>query len=121
MTRNKWRRYLSIKNIKHAIENKSGSEVIEMVWTTMMLVCFIMIGLMLLTYVMQLTIVNTATKKVVREIEVTGQATQSTMNARFNEMLGTSDQLTDRSVSISNVSYVDGTNKIQLKRTFMVT
>ena len=43
------------------------------------------------------------------------------MNARFNEMLGSSDQLTDRSVSISNVSYVDGTNKIQLKRTFMVT
>lgn len=109
------------KKLRKFHQDTDGSEVIEMVWATMMLVCFIMIGLMLLTYVMQLTIVNTATKKVVREIEVTGQATQSTMNARFNEMLGSSDQLIDRSVSISNVSYVDGTNKIQLKRTFMVT
>ena len=109
------------KKLRAVHEDTDGSEVVEMVWTTMTLVCFIMIGLMLLTYVMQLTVVNTATKKVVREIEVTGQATQSTMNARFNEMLGTSAQLTDRSVSISNVSYVDGTSQIQLKRTFMVT
>ena len=102
-------------------KDTDGSEVMEMVSTTIMLVCFIMIGLMFLTYVMQLTVVNTATKKVVREIEVTGQATQSAMNDRFNEMLGTSAQLTDRSVSISNVSYMDGISKIQLKRTFMVT
>lgn len=109
------------KKLRKFHQNTDGSEVIEMVWTTMMLVCFIMIGLMLLTYVMQLTVVNTATKKVVREIEVTGQATQSTMNARFNEMLGSSDQLKDRSVSISNVSFMSGTNHIQLKHTFMVT
>lgn len=112
----KWRKKLCAFR-----EDTDGSEVVEMVWTTMTLVCFIMIGLMLLSYVMQLTVVNTATKKVVREIEVTGMATQATMNARFNEMLGTSAQLTDRSVSISNVSYVDGTSQIQLKRTFMVT
>lgn len=98
-----------------------GSEVVEMVWTTMQLVCFVMIALMLLTYVMQLTIVNTATKKVVREIEVTGKATQSAMNSRFNEMLGSSDQLTDKSVSISNVTFMNGTRQIQLKRTFTVT
>ena len=101
----KWKKKLSTFH-----QDTDGSEVIEMVWTTMMLVCFIMIGLMLLTYVMQLTVVNTATKKVVREIEVTGQATQATMNARFNEMLGSSAQLKDRSVSISNVSFMSGTN-----------
>ena len=57
----KWR-YLAMlykwkKELRKFHQDTDGSEVIEMVWTTMMLVCFIMIGLMLLTYVMQLTIV----------------------------------------------------------------
>ena len=52
------------KKLRAFHEDTDGSEVVEMVWTTMTLVCFIMIGLMLLSYVMQLTVVNTATKTV---------------------------------------------------------
>ena len=49
----KWR-YLAMlykwkKKLRKFHQDTDGSEVIEMVWTTMMLVCFIMIGLMLLT------------------------------------------------------------------------
>ena len=109
------------KKLRTFHKNTDGSEAIEMLSTTAMLVCFILIGLMFLTYVMELTMVNTATKKVVREIEVTGVANQSTMSSRFDEMLGSSTQLKDRSVSISNVTFEGGTNRIQLKRTFMVT
>lgn len=109
------------KKLRAFHKDTDGSEAIEMLSTTAMLVCFILIGLMFLSYVMQLTMVNTATKKVVREIEVTGIANQTTMSSQFNEMLGSSTQLKDRSVSISNVTFESGTERIQLKRTFMVT
>ena len=81
-----------------------------------------MIALMFLTYVMELNLVNTATKKVVRQIEVTGIAQSSRMSSTFNNMLGTNTQLTNRDVKISNVSYhASGAGHIQLKDTFRVT
>lgn len=100
----------------------NGSEAIEMVTTTAMLVLFIMIAIMFLSYIMQLNLVNTATKKVVRQIEVTGIANQSTMESSFDRFLGSSNQMVNRQVSISNVSYKDaGRRTIQLKSTFRVT
>ena len=115
-----------LERIKRKVKNfhadTNGSEAIEMVSTTAMLICFIMIALMFLTYVMELNLVNTATKKVVRQIEVTGIAQNSRMTSTFNSMLGANAQLTNRNVSISNVTYhSSGAGHIQLKDTFRVT
>lgn len=99
---------------------KGGSEATEMVATTAMLVVFIMVGIMFLSYVMEVSLVNTATKKVVRGIEITGIANQSIMDTNFDHFLGNNPQLLNKKVRISNVTYVSG-NKIQLKQTFRVT
>lgn len=97
-------------------DDTEGSEAIEMVTTVAMLVVFIMIGIMFLTYVVNLNLVNTATKQVVRSIEVTGVANQMQMRDRFNEFLGSNPQLTDRRVELKNAS----PGNIQLKQTFQV-
>lgn len=101
-------------------DDKGGSEATEMVATTAMLVVFIMVGIMFLSYIVELNLVNTATKKVVRGIEITGIANQSTMESNFEHFVGNNPQLLDRKVRISNVTYISG-NKIQLKQTFRVT
>lgn len=101
-------------------ENQDGSEAIEMVWSTATLASFILIGLMFLTYVVELNLVNTATKRVVRNIEVTGAVSTHEMNRIFNDFLGPTTSLTDRKIEISNVEYCQG-NKIQLKDTFRCT
>lgn len=101
-------------------DDKRGSEATEMVATTAMLVVFIMVGIMFLSYVMELSLINTATKKVVRGIEITGIANQSVMEDNFDHFVGNNPQLLDKEVRISNVTYVSG-NKIQLKQTFRVT
>lgn len=111
-----WKRLRAFHN------DTGGSEAVEMVSTTAMLMCFILIAMSMLSYVMELNLVNTATKRVVRQIEVTGVANASTMSSTFNQMLGSSTQLANREVKISDVTYhSSGTGHIQLKDTFKVT
>lgn len=110
------------KTLRAVWTDTNGSEAVEMVTTTAMLVVFIMVAIMFLSYIVQLNMVNTATKRVVRQIEVTGIANQSTMESSFDRFLGNSAQITNRRVNISNVTYDDsGRQTIQLKSTFRVT
>lgn len=108
------------EKIKAFWKDKDGSEATEMVATTAMLVCFILIAVMILSYLMAYNNVNFATKRVARNVEVTGIADTSNMLAQFNSMLGDNETLIDRRLSLTNVTYTAG-NRIQLKDTFRVT
>lgn len=120
MTRNKWRRYSSIKNIKHAIENKSGSEVIEMVYSTMALMMLILSTMLIIGYAIQVNQVSYAGKRVARYIEVAGQADQTDMDTLLNELLPNKNYLgATVSVTADNWENV-ASRKIQLRENFTV-
>ena len=60
----------SIKSKIHSFsKDTNGSEAVEMVWSTAMLVFFVMVALAFLVYVLELTMVNSATKSAVRMAE----------------------------------------------------
>lgn len=106
------------KKIVQFYNDKDGSEAVEMVTTTAMLVFFIIIAISIFSYVIQLNNVNYATKQVARQVEVSGTYNQSRAQSLFDSCTSTS--LENKKVSISNVSFVHG-NKIQLKDTFRIT
>ena len=92
----------SIKRKIHSFsKDTNGSEAVEMVWSTAMLVFFVMVALAFLVYVLELTMVNSATK------------------AQFNSFKGDSTQLIDRKLEVKDVEYFSD-NKVQLKDTFTV-
>lgn len=113
-----------MKGIKAMWSNKQGSEAMEMVSTAAMLLALILSALMILSFMVEVNIVHTATKRVVRNIETTGIASSSAMQTEFDRILGSSALLQNRDVSISNTTFVAGDasyGHIQLKRTFKVT
>lgn len=120
MTRTKWRRYPSIKNIKHAIENKSGSEVIEMVYSTAALMMLILSTMLIIGYAIQVNQVSYAGKRVARYIEVAGQADQTDMDTLLKELLPNKNHLgATVSVTADNWENV-ASRKIQLRENFTV-
>lgn len=101
---------------------KDGSDSIEMIAATAMLCAFIIIGLMILTYVAELNAVNFAAKRCARQIEITGVVDEQLMREQFDAYLRDSETLTNRMISVSDVSYIPGLseNRVQLKDTFRV-
>lgn len=113
-----------MNRIKAIWKNEQGSEATEMVATMAMLLALILSALMILSYVVEYNAVHTATKRLTRGVETTGIVSAPTMRADFNRMLGSSSLLQNRSVEITNATYVYGNanyGHIQLKRTFKVT
>lgn len=107
------------KKIHSFAKDTSGSEAVEMVWSTAMLVFFVMVALTFLIYVLELTMVNSATKSAARMAESSGMIDMPAMEAQFNSFLGNSSQLVDRNLEVRNVNYFSD-NKVQLKDTFTV-
>lgn len=106
--------------IKAFICDTSGSDTIEMIYSTAAMVAFILVGLVFFTYLVELNQCNTATKRVVREIEVTGEANASRMDSTFDYYMGGGRSISNKKVKISGVSYISG-RRIQLMDVFTVT
>lgn len=120
MTRNKWRRYPSIRNIKHAIENKSGSEALEMVYSTFALMMLILSTMLIIGYAIQVNQVSYVGKRVARYIEVSGQADQTDIDTLLKELLPNKTKLRATvSVTADNWKNV-ASRKIQLRENFTV-
>jgi hypothetical protein len=106
-----------VHSVKKLWKNTDGSEAIEMVSTVAMACALILVGIMILSYLIACNNVSYATKRVVRQIEVTGIASQTEMNTIFNGYLGTSDQIVNRNV-VATQGISSG--KVNLKGTFKV-
>ena len=120
MTHKKWFRSPSVKNIKHAIENKSGSEALEMVYSTFALMLLILSTMMILGYAIQVNQVSYAGKRVARYIEVAGQADQTDIDTLLKELLPNKTKLRATvSVTADNWENV-ASRKIQLRENFTV-
>ena len=115
MTRNKWRRYPSIRNIKHAIENKSGSEALEMVYSTFALMMLILSTMLIIGYAIQVNQVSYVGKRVARYIEVSGQADQTDIDTLLKELLPNKTKLR-ATVSVT----ADNWKNVALRENFTV-
>ena len=102
-------------------KEREGSDTVEMINSIAILLLMILVLLMTLVYVLEWNMVAVATRRVVREIEVSGIASNSQMDATFRSNLG-SMYLENLEVSISDVTYhASGSGHIQLMDTFKVT
>ena len=104
-------------------KTNSGSEAVEMVYTTAMMLFLIMVGLTLLIYLVEFCIVNYATKAVVRNIETTGTVNYPFMESTFRRATGSSRYLVNKRIEIVSATYVDDPRydfHIELGNTFKV-
>lgn len=108
------------KKITDFSKDTEGSESIEVLYSIIALCALFMVSFMILSYALEVNNVNFANRHVVRTIEVTGQATN--IESTFQNALGNSELITNRQISISDVTYKNPLTKtIQLKNTFRVT
>lgn len=105
------------KTAKKLAKATGGSDTTEMLMTTAMTIVFILVAMMFMTYIIEVTIVNTATKKVVRSIETTGIVDRTVLTQKFNSYLGNSPQIQDKKLDFSEV----GGSNVNLKGLFKVT
>lgn len=113
-------RIATLAKVKALVSDKKGSEAIEMVTTSAMMIALIIVGLMILSYAIEWNNVSFAAKRVCRNIEVTGQV--SDIQSKFNTLIGSTSTVTDRSIEVNNVEYFDAASKkIQLKKTFRLS
>lgn len=113
-------RIAKMAKAKALVSDKKGSEAIEMVATTAMMIALIMVGLMILSYAVEWNTISFAAKRVCRDIEVSGQVTD--IQSKFDSLIGNSDLITDRNIEVNNVEYFDaGAKTIQLKKTFRLS
>lgn len=110
----------TLKNIKHAIKDRSGSEAIEMVYSTFFLMMLILTSMLIIGYALQVNQVSYAAKRVARYVEVSGQAHQTDIDALLRELLPNAQKIGAK-VSIENVDWFNGTQRtIQLRDGFTV-
>lgn len=110
----------NVKNRLHTFwKDKSGSETIEMIGSTAVMMFLILVAVVLLSYIFEYNLVNTATKKVTRGIETTGIWNAADAREFFTAHLGSGDQLAGHEVTIDAPRM--RSSRIQLKDTFKVT
>lgn len=114
----KGKHFPTLQNIRHAIQDRSGSEAIEMVYSTFALMILILATMMIIGYALQVNQVSYAAKRVARYIEVSGQANPTDLRVLLYELLPNADKI-GAEVSVENADYVSGT-KIQLRNGFTV-
>lgn len=115
------RRLPTKENIKHAWKNKSGSEAIEMVYSTAALCAIIISALLILMYALQANAVSYAGKRVARYIEVAGGADQNDLNTLLGELLPNEDDINASVRVVALDGWVPGSRtKIQLRDRFQV-
>ena len=93
-----------ITKIKAFINDQDGSESIEMVYSTAVLISFILVALMVMTYIFALNNVRLATRRICRDIEVTGiVASQIELDNTFRSALSSS-QYSGHDIDVTNLS-----------------
>lgn len=105
----------AISKLRNLHAQKDGSDTIEMVGAVAILCVFILIGLMLLSYIMGANVVSMAARQVARNIETSGYADVAKANADFANFLRSNTYLSNLQVTLST------TGKVQLTDTFRVT
>ena len=112
------------------IKDRDGSEAVEMVYTTASLLAFILVALMVFSYVFAQYQVTMATRRICRNIEVTGQVPRdSEMLETFKGFLsGECFSRNSHEICISNVNVpredadrYRSRRQIQLTGTFTIT
>ena len=93
---------------------KSGSDTVEMIGVVFMLCAFILIGLMLLSYVMEVNIVNMAARQGARNIETSGIADVGRANSEFRTFLGGNPHLSNFNVTLNTSGQIQLTNTFTL-------
>lgn len=117
----KWRiRPPTLKKIRRAIQNRDGSEAVEMVYSTAMLCGLLLSALLILTYAIQTNRVSYACKRIARYIEVSGQANQSDMDILLRELLPNADAI-NAQVRVNSEWLDPARRRIQLRDNFTVT
>lgn len=102
---------------------RRGSEAVEMIATTAMLLTLILVLLTIMAYLIEYNQVNFATKQCARSIEITGTVpSQSELDMMFRNLLGDTEFLPReaRNIEIEYIG-INGGNKVQLKDTFTLT
>lgn len=110
----------TIANIRHAIQSRSGSEAVEMVYSTAMLCGLLLSALLILTYAIQTNRVSYASKRIARYVEVSGQANQADLDLLLHELLPNADDIGAR-VQVTGTWLSPAKRTIQLRAPFTVT
>lgn len=97
--------------------NTDGSDSIEMIGAVAMLCVFILIGITLLSYVIETNLVNMAVRQVARNIETSGIADSSKANAQFAKYVGNKKNI---EIPANGGVKLSTSGKIQLTDTFRV-
>ena len=102
--------------------NKSGSEVVEMVYACGALCMLILSVLLIIGYALQVNAVSYAGKRVVRYVEVTGQAKQADLQDMLESLLGNAADI-EAKVEVTHVDAWanEREKKIQLRDKFTIT
>lgn len=112
---------LNIKNgVARFIRDKDGSDSVEMIATTSVLITFILVAFMFFTYVFEVELCASATRRVVRDVEVAGVINASAINENFKKYLDGDNVLYNKKATVTRADLISGTNHIQLKHTFEI-
>lgn len=108
------------EGVKNFICNKSGSEALEMVYSTFLLLVLILTTMGIIGYALQVNQVSYAAKRIARYVEISGQADTADLRVLLYELLPNADKV-EAKVSIENANYLPMSgNKIQLREGFTV-
>ena len=113
---------LKAKIKKSMCRRRSGSETIEMVANTALMIIFIAVLLLVLTYVVECAVVNFATNRCCRTVETSGRVNEAELQQLFTKSLGTTEFLPKekRKLTINYNAGRIGGGRIQLKDSFEV-
>lgn len=114
----------SLKKLKKAIQNRNGSEVIEMVYAVAALCAMILTALLILGYALQANSLAYASKKLTRFVEVNGAANQTVLDTMLEEVLPNASNINARvrvTMAPGYTWFDASTKKIQLRNKFKVT
>ncbi len=106
-----------MQKLKRLIKDKRGSDSIEFLTTSAMMIAVVAMLICTMAYVAQYYNANYVCRRVVRSIEVTGQYDAPTALSLIDTLAGSG--LEDITLDVDAV-YFEG-NKIQLKNTFTTT
>lgn len=76
------------KKINSIIQDKDGSETLEMVYGVAVMIAFVLVAIMFMSYIFAASDVNLAVRRICRDIEVSGQVkSQAELDRQFKSYL----------------------------------
>lgn len=112
---------ISIKKIKSFINDKDGSESVEMVYSTTVIIAFILVALMFMSYIFALNNARLATRRICRDIETTGTVTSQAAMENWLRSHLPSPSFSDHNIKVSNAGGFQISNQdVEFLDTFVV-